>query len=189
VPAEGGPLRAIFEPGHQLGWPDWSPDGQSIVFSIDEEPRSGQASKSGVYFHDLRTAQTTKIEDTAGYYAVRWSPDGHSLVAVSEDSKALKLYDISRKQWTEIARGNFISTPFWSADGKYVYYQDILGAGEPVYRFRPQDSAPERVHSFEGLLKSGALRCGFIGLAPDGSLLVQQRRGGGNLYKLELDLP
>lgn len=189
VPAEGGPLRAIFEPGHQLGWPDWSPDGQSIVFSIDEEPRSGLASKSGVYFHDLRTAQTTKIPDTAGYYAVRWSPDGHFLVAVSEDSKALKLYDISRKQWTEIARGNFISTPFWSADGKYVYYQDILGAGEPVYRFRPQDSAPERVHSFEDLLKSGALRCGFIGLAPDGSLLVQQRRGGGNLYKLELDLP
>lgn len=189
VPAEGGPLRAVLEPGHLRGCPDWSPDGQSIVFSIDERPQPGHISESGVYFHDLRTAQTTKIPGSPGFYAVRWSPDGHYLAAVSEDSKVLKLYDIPRKRWTEIARGQYISTPFWSADGKYVYFQDILESGESVYRFRLPDSSLERVHSFEDLLRSGALRCGLIGLAPDGSLLVQVVRGGANLYKLELELP
>ena len=189
VPAEGGPLRAILDPGHERSWPDWSPDGQSIVFSISEEPRQGRASENGVYAYDLRNGQSTKIPDSAGFYAVRWSPDGHFLAAVSEDSKAMKLYDIPQKRWTEIARGSLMSTPFWSADSKYVYFQDILESGEPVYRFRPQNSSLESVHSFEDLLKSGNIRCGFIGLAPDGSLLLQLAKGGGNLYKLELDLP
>ena len=189
VPAEGGPLRAILEPGHQLGWPDWSPDGQSIVFWIDAEPGQGHVWEKGVYFHDLRTAQTTMIPGSAGFNAASWSPDGRFLAAVSEDSKALKLYDIPNRRWTEIARGNFISTPFWSADAKYVYFQDVLEPGEPVYRFRPEDSSLKRVYSFEELLKNGAIRCGFIGFGPGGSLLVQVRRGGGNLYKLEVELP
>lgn len=113
-----------------------------------------------------------------------YSPDGQC-----EDAKVLKLYDIPHKRWTEFARGYFISRPYWSSDSKYVYFQDILEAGEPLYRLRLQDSSLERVHSFEDLLKNGVFRCGFIGLAPDGSLLVQLAKGGGNLNKLELDLP
>jgi hypothetical protein len=33
------------------------------------------------------------------------------------------------------------------------------------------------------------LRCGFSGFAPDGSLLVQVNRGGGDLYALTVSIP
>ena len=132
--------------------------------------------------------KSKKVPDSEGFYAVQWSPDGHFLAAVSEDSQALGLYDISRQSWSTIARGNMISTPHWSADAKYVYFQDILESGEPIYRFRPQTASVERMHSFEDQLKGEFLRCGLIGLKRDGSMVVQLAKGGGNVYRIELDL-
>jgi hypothetical protein len=67
--------------------------------------------------------------------------------------------------------------------------QDILEPGEPVYRFLADHPAKERFYSFEDLLQAGVMRCGFTGFAPDGSMLVQLARGGGNLYRIQLELP
>ena len=65
-----------------------------------------------------------------------------------------------------------------------LYFQDILAPGEPVYRFQPGTASLRRIYSFEDLLQAGAVRCAFWGFAPDGSLLVQINRGGGDLYAL-----
>ena len=189
VPAEGGPRRAILEPDHARDRPDWSPDGQTIVFSIIDQPRPGQASANAVYLHDLRNGQTTLVPNSEGLYQARWSPDGRFLAAVSLDSSNIQLYDFSQKHWREIARGNWMSLPVWSADSKFVYVQDLLKPGEPLSRFRIQDSSTEHVFSFDGLLKTVATRCLFLGLAPDGSYIVRAEGKGGNLYKFELDLP
>ena len=76
-----------------------------------------------------------------------------------------------------------ISFPVWSPDS-VLYFQDILAPGEPVYRFQPGTASLRRIYSFEDLLQAGAVRCAFWGFAPDGSLLVQINRGGGDLYAL-----
>jgi hypothetical protein len=76
----------------------------------------------------------------------------------------------------------------WSADS-VLYFQDLLAPGEPVYRFQPGGSGAQRVYSFEDILQAGAVRCAFWGFAPDGSLLVQVNRGGGDLYALTVNLP
>jgi len=70
-----------------------------------------------------------------------------------------------------------------------LYFQDILAPGEPVYRFQPGASSPQRAYTFDDILHSGAQRCAFWGFAPDGPLLVQVNRGGGDVYALTVSLP
>jgi len=96
---------------------------------------------------------------------------------------------MKKNQWTEIARGKLMAMPAWAADSRYVYSQDILEPGEPIYRFLAEHPAKERFYSFEDLLQTGVLRCGFEGFGPDGSLVVKLSRGGVNVYRIQLELP
>ena len=189
VPSDGGTRRAILEDNHFHYFPDWSADGQSIVFTIADELPAGQATENGIYIYDLRSGQTTAVADSTGLSQARWSPDGRYLAAVSNDSSRMKLYDFSKKSWTEIVRGKWVTLPEWSRDSKFIYYQDFHEPGQPIFRFRLQDASIESVFNLEGLLKSTAIRCNFLGLTPDGSLLIRAKGRSGNLYKFQLELP
>lgn len=189
LPAQGGTRESIPAPGDQVSSPDWGPGGQRIVFSALDKEADHSSAQRALYFHDLGTGQSSRITGSEGLDDVRWSPDGRFLAAVAEESSTLKLYDIRKNQWTDIARGKLIAMPVWAPDSRYVYAQDILEPGEPVYRFLADHPSKERFSSFEDLLKSGAMRCGFSGFAPDGSMVVQLARGGGNLYRIQLELP
>jgi Tol biopolymer transport system component len=189
VPTEGGAPRAILDAKHLRDHPDWSPDGKSLVFSILDEPQPGRPTDNGVYFFELENGRTTKVPDSAGVSEARWSPDGQYLAAISTDTGVLKLYDIARARWTVIAKGKRLTLPVWSADAKYIYFQDMEQSGEPLSRLRLENSAIESVFSFEPLLKGGVVRCDFLGFAPDGSFLVRAATRGGDLYKLTLDQP
>jgi hypothetical protein len=141
------------------------------------------SSGQGLYIFDFAHRRSTQIPGSAGFDRGRWSPDGRFLAAVSPDQSAIELLDLTTHHWTQIAKGAAISFPVWSADS-VLYFQDILAPGEPVYRFQPGLSAPQRIYSFEDILQAGAMRCAFWGFAPDGSLLVQVNRGGADVYAL-----
>jgi len=128
------------------------------------------------------------IPGSEGLTRARWSPDGRFLAAASGDTSVMKLLDLRTHRWSEVAHGTLISFPVWSADS-ILYFQDILAPGEPVYRFKNGASGPQRVYSFEDILQTGAMRCAFWGFGPDGSLLVQVNRGGGDIYALTVSLP
>jgi Tol biopolymer transport system component/DNA-binding winged helix-turn-helix (wHTH) protein len=189
VPSDGGPRRAILEDDHFHYFPDWSADGQTIVFTIEDERRPEQVSENGIYLYDLQNGQTIVVPDSDELSQARWSPDGRYLAAVSNDSSRMELYDFSKKIWTEIVRGKWVTLPVWSRDSKFVYYQDFHEPGQPISRFRLQDSTVETVFNLEGLLKTDSVRCNFLGLAPDGSALIRAKGRSDNLYKLQLDLP
>jgi DNA-binding winged helix-turn-helix (wHTH) protein/Tol biopolymer transport system component len=188
VSAEGGPAAQPLPPGPSRRWPAWSADGQTIGFSVDEDEGKTSPSLPSIYFFDLAQGRSTLVPGSAGLAQTRWSADGRFLAAVSEDTSVIKLLDLRTHRWSEVARGTLISFPVWSADS-VLYFQDILAPGEPVYRFQPGASAPQRAYGFEDILQSGAQRCAFWGFAPDGSLLVQVNRGGGDVYALTLSAP
>jgi DNA-binding winged helix-turn-helix (wHTH) protein/Tol biopolymer transport system component len=183
VSADGGPAQQPLPPGPSRRGPTWSADGKAIAFSIEEEAGETSSSKQGIYLFDLAQGHSTLIAGSRGLVSAHSSPDGRFLVAVSEDGSVIKLLDFRTHRWSEVARGKLIAPPVWSADST-LYFQDMLAPGEPVYRFQPGASGPRRVYSFEGILQSGAIRCAFWGFAPDGSLLVQVGRGGGDVYAL-----
>jgi Tol biopolymer transport system component/DNA-binding winged helix-turn-helix (wHTH) protein len=188
MPAEGGASQLIL-PTQEGNSPDWGPDGQRIVYSAREQKADHSGSQTALYFYDLASQQSIRIPKSEGLAEVRWSPDGRFLAAITEGSSTLKLYDMKRKQWTEIASGKLMAMPVWAADSRYVYSQDILEPGEPIYRFMADHPAKERFYSFEDLLQTDVLRCGFDGFGPDGSLLVKLTRGGFNVYRIQLELP
>jgi DNA-binding winged helix-turn-helix (wHTH) protein/Tol biopolymer transport system component len=188
VSAEGGPAQQPLPPGPSRRRPAWSPDGKTIGFSVDEDEGKTSPSLPGIYFFDLSTGRSTLVPGSAELVFPRWSPDGRFLAAVSEDTSVIKLLDLRTHRWSDVAHGTLISFPMWSADS-VLYFQDILAPGEPVYRFPPGSSAPQSAYSFDDILHSGAQRCAFWGFAPDGSLLVQVNRGGGDIYALTVGVP
>lgn len=188
VSADGGRSQLLLAPDASAFWPDLAPDGKTVVFTSKQgvSRTSSPSSEQGLYSFDLARRQPTMIPGSSGLVSGRWSPDGRFLAALSLDQSAIQLLDLTTHRWTQIARGAAISSPVWSADS-VLYFQDILARGEPVYRFQPGSSAPLPAYSFEDILQAGAMRCAFWGFAPDGSLLVQVNRGGGDIYALTVE--
>jgi len=186
---DGGPAAQPLQAGPSRHWPDWSPDGETMVFDLEEEVGDTLAADASLYFFDFRRGNTTKVPGSDGLRQPRFSPDGRFLAATSADSSVMKLLDLRTHRWTEVARGKVFTFPVWSADS-VLYFEDLLAPGEPVYRYQPGGaSSPQRAFSFEDLLQAGAIRCAFLGFTPDGSLLVQINRGGGDVYALTVNLP
>jgi Tol biopolymer transport system component len=188
-PAEGGTPESLLAPEQQVYSADWGPDGQRIVYSTLEQKADHSGSQTALYFYDLGSKQSVRIPDSEGLAEVRWSPDGRFLAAITEGSSMLKLYDVKKNQWREIARGKVITMPVWAADSKHVYSQDVLEPGEPIYRFLAEHPTKEKFYSFEDLLQTDVMRCGFDGFGPDGSLAVNLGRGGVDVYRIQLELP
>jgi hypothetical protein len=128
---------------------------------------------------------TKQVPGSDGLTFPRFSPDGRFLAALAADGSSMKLLDLQTHRWSEVARGKVFTFPAWSGDS-VLYFEDLLGTGEPVYRFQPGASSAQRMYSFEDILQSGAMRCALFGFAPDGALLVQVNRGGGDVYALSV---
>ena len=187
--ADGGAVSELGAIGHPWILPDFSPDGESMVIGSDLVTADKTPERSELYLFNLKSGEKNVVPGSQGLFGAVWSPDGRYLAAYSTDKRVMKIYDFARGRWSELARGNNLTNPSWSADGKYVYLQDLLTPGEPVFRFSTATWRKEPVFSFEEILRSGPQRCLFIGLTPDGSLLTRFTRDGGNLYALGVDLP
>ena len=194
VKADGGAAAEIpLGTGHNE--PEWSPDGESIVFAKWGNEDGVNWAESGIFLINLRTSRLTKVPGSEGLIHPVFSPDLRYLAAISnfdlnpsQPTRAM-LFDPQSKTWREIARGTLVNPVQWSKDSGAFYYQDILADGQPAFRYSIATRKSERFVDFESLLHAGYVRCSFIGFAPDGALAVILRRNEVNIYRLDLDLP
>jgi Tol biopolymer transport system component/DNA-binding winged helix-turn-helix (wHTH) protein len=189
VRAEGGAVEELLPENQVHVYPDWSPDGESIAYSDRGNKSAAPPAQQAIYVLDLRTRHAAKLPGSDGLQFPRWSPDGKYLAALSESWEKVLLFDFHTRQWKEIGHGESLTGLNWSSNSEYLYFEDVLAPGEPLYRIRPAQAQPERVTDFASVLATGATRCQFAGFAPDGSVMAIASRGSNDIYELDLDLP
>lgn len=175
--------------------PRWSSDGNSIYFAKWETDGGVTRAQSGIFLLDLRTSVFTKVPGSEGLVHPRFSPDHRYLAAVTNFDQnpgqptRVMLFDTRTKSWQEIAHGGLVNPVEWSNDSRDFYFQDILGDGQPAFRYSTVANKSDLLVKFGDLLHAGYARCELVSFAPDGSLVVSLRRNQVNVYRLDLDLP
>jgi Tol biopolymer transport system component len=181
--AEGGTPEPLWDGQHNEIDPNWSADGDSLVFSYAPWLEKETSGVAGVYVLRLRTHKVVKLPGSDGLFSARWSPDGRYIVAMPSDSGALMLFDFRTQTWMELVK----SFPNWSKDGQYVYF--VRAGREPAaLRVRLRDHRVEDVASLKNMRQTGFFGP-WSGLAPDDSPMLLRDAGTQELYALDWQAP
>jgi len=182
-------------PGEQAeGDPSWSPDGNSIAFGRQVGHQSSLKDVvTDIEVIDLRTHQVSKLPGSDGLYSPRWSPTGRYIAALpARIEDKLTLFDSTTQRWTELAP--FVNYPSWSADGKYLYFQDWSKTKDDgsvqIVRINLGDYKLEKIVDLKNLrrLALGTI-VNWSGLAPDGSPLLARDVSAQEIYALRWQAP
>jgi Tol biopolymer transport system component/DNA-binding winged helix-turn-helix (wHTH) protein len=186
IPFEGGIAEAISPPDMRDTEPSWSPDGKSIAFA-----RWTGEDHSTIGFLDMATHEIQMLPNTDRFEDPQWSPDGKYIAAGSRNDRKLMLFDLARRQWSELADGSPYGWGIrWSSDAKYVYYQHAFVKEEqPIFRVRVSDRKVEQVTSSREILRADVMSYIMTGLTPDNSPIASLLHTNSDVNALELDLP
>ena len=161
--------------------PRFSPDGQRLAMSIDEQ---GAVSLIEV---DLRSRQMRRLTQTQRIdTAPSYSPDGRNIVFESDREGSQQLYIMSAGggEARRLSRGEGrYSTPVWSPRGDYIAFTKQGGGAFLIGVMKP-DGTDERI------LTSGYHNEGPT-WAPNGRVLMffregQGANGGPKLFSVDL---
>jgi Tol biopolymer transport system component len=190
ISADGGSPQKLTTGERAEVWPDWSPDGNMLLFgSVPryDEPETAAA----VHIFDFRTHEVSTVPGSEGLIYARWSPDGRYIAASGNNwgAKELSQFDPRTRKWVELARGQ-LTWPTWSRDGRYVYARSTVEGESYLVRVRISDHVMERVASLKDLKQRQSRFLGtWIGLSPDGAPLAARDLSSSEIYALDWELP
>jgi len=178
---EGGVWHEIPGPPENQCDPNWSPDGNTIVFGMPPEFMAEPNVERYLYSYDLRIGKTVRLEGTAGLFSPRWSPDGRFVGAMHIDFNGMSLWDVTQPEWKPFFAHD-VDNPFWSPDSKSVYFNGHYD--ENLWRARVADGKVEKVMAIP--MNADYTGCFANGFTPDGRVLVSCLDSQRNVYALEL---
>ncbi len=189
VSANGGsPRLAVPGSNTEQRVPDWTADGQTLLFGGSDASGGAWA----LYALNLKTGAETPLPGTLGMGTGKVSPDGRYLAGVTEAGQNLLVYDMVAGTTRKLA--DYANYPCWSADGKYIYYSTVAaGFILPpeeigIFRVKVADASIERAAPAPAFPLTGSWSF-YNGLTPDGSVLQLRELGTSDIYALDADLP
>jgi Tol biopolymer transport system component len=139
---------------------------------------------------DLETREVSKLPDSEGLFAPRWSPDGRYVAALPFDQQRLVLFDFTTGKWADLTEGEGETNhPIWSRDGTHLYFQRIIGEDSGVFRVRVSDGKLEKVVDLKGFRQAMGRYYPWSGLGPDDSVLLMRDVGIHEIYAFDWEVP
>jgi serine/threonine protein kinase/Tol biopolymer transport system component len=183
IPSNGGtPQELVHEDRAQYD-AGWLPDGR-IVYGRDVLRGQDVA----IQIADRNAKATTKLEGSEGMFSPRVSPDGRYIAALTANSTKLVLYSIASRTWKEwVYEPANVGYPSWSADSKYIYYQN-LSQTPTIKRIKVGESSPEVMIDLRSLQRYQAL--GFwTALTPENNSMFVRDMSTDEIYSMDIHLP
>ena len=186
VPAEGGSPQPLHPENRNAGDPDWSADGQSLVFGRVPDLMGKETGSRAIQILDMHSHAITPVPGSEGLFSPRWSPDGRYIAAISLDQRRLMLYDVADRTWRLLAETS-VADPVWSSDSKAIYIHAFMSPTQPIYRVDVPSGQLEQVADLTSFRSGETADYFFCGITPDNVPLVRARSSTGNLYSIDLD--
>jgi len=165
--------------------PTFSPDGNTVAFG-----RTLRGPQSSVQLLDIKTRQVQMLAGSEGMCCSRWSPDGHHIVALSEDGLKMMLFDVASRKWREWATDlGTLGYMTWSPDSRYVGFDNFLTDDAGYMRISVADGKLERITSFKKIRRFWQIFGPWTGMTPDGSPLVVRDISTQEIYALDVQWP
>jgi Tol biopolymer transport system component len=181
--ATGESVRRLSDTGYN---PSWSPDGKTIVVATESVVHPlGRTGSSELWTIDIATGEKRKL---FGGDAVQpsWSPHGDRIAfwAIPKDTAERDLWTIPASGGSPVAvtQDQPIDwNPFWSADGKALYFVSDRGGSMNLWRIpidetsgkptgEPQAMTTPSLSSAHFTISRDGHRIAYVGLNPLASI-------------------
>jgi DNA-binding winged helix-turn-helix (wHTH) protein/Tol biopolymer transport system component len=187
VSANGGEVKVLVSESRGQGVASWSPDGKSLAFGHLLDAAEARKQPLDIEIFHVEDRSATPIPGSKGLSTARWSPDGRFLSAVTEDNQTVRLYDMQKGLWSDLAHSN-VNDVVWSPDSKSLFFDTNLGSDPALYRVRMSDRKLEIWANLKDLRRAGFF-APWLGMAPDGSPILLEDASIQELYSIALNLP
>ncbi len=184
VSAAGGVAHRLLHDTRNLADPDWSPDGQQIVFGREADLMGKESGPYNIQILDVATHQVHSVPGSERLFSPRWSPDGRWILALSEDQSRLLLYDVQRNTWKTMFRGG-AADPVWDGDSRSIVFHAFSQPDSAILRLSLEGSL-QHIADLSSLDLPSVPNYFFSGITPSGAPLIEPRVGIGNLYSLQV---
>jgi eukaryotic-like serine/threonine-protein kinase len=188
VSPQGGPPEALLPENVSEVDASWSPDGTQLAFGRRSSMNTGTIE---IHLMDMKTSQVSAFPGSKGLFSPRWSPDGRYLAAINaEGSHKLMLYEFRTQKWSEwLADADDVNYPHWSADSRYMVFDNFATDNPKCHRVKVGDAHSEDLFSLNGLPRYLGAWGSWSGPAPDDSRLFVRDLSTQDIYALDVDLP
>lgn len=184
--AVGGRLEPLTADSRSEADPNWSADGQSLIFGRPPETMTTDQEPNAIYSIDLATRHVVDVPGSTGLFSPRLSPTGRYIAAIQLASRNLMLFDRQMSTWRKLS-DHAAADPLWASDGRSIYFQDDHEDGKPVYRIDIETDRLERLATLESLRPLAALEYRLIALADGDRPVVSAWTSSVNLYSIDLN--
>jgi Tol biopolymer transport system component len=186
ISREGGAPEDILKENRGQIDANWSADGRRIMFGYLYDTAG-----LDIRVIDLKTGEVVTVPGSQGLFSPRWSPNERYIAALSPDFTKVMLYDFQTKKWTTwlTEPAGAVSYPSWSADSRYLYFDDLVTDEESIRRVKVGQNQAERVFKLEGIERYPGPFGLWSGRTNNGSWMFVRDRSTQEVYQLAVDLP